>query len=102
MMCLRRRASLHSVHDRALFFACGDDDYLFILIFRSWKVRAIATPDPATATAAATAAIAAQLLSARVCSVLCCSLVPSAHGPHRSWTAAPCAQLLAAGVGCDK
>ena len=67
MMCLRRRASLHSVHDRALFFACGDDDYLFILIFRSWKVRAIATPDPATATAAATAAIAAQLLSARVC-----------------------------------
>ena len=34
--------------------------------------------------------------------VLCCSLVPSAHGPHRSWTAAPCAQLLAAGVACDK
>ena len=67
MMCLRRRASVHSVRDRALFFACGDDDYLFILIFRSWKVRAIATPDPATATAAATAAIAAQLLSARVC-----------------------------------
>ena len=35
-------------------------------------------------------------------SVLCCSLVPTAHGPHRSWTAAPCAQLLATGVACDK
>jgi hypothetical protein len=35
-------------------------------------------------------------------SVLCCSRMPFAHGPHRLWTAAACAQLLAAGVAGDK
>ena len=28
----------------------------------------------------------------------CCSHIPSAHGPHRLWIAAACAQLLAAGM----
>ena len=46
MMCLRRRASLHSVHDRALFFACGDDDCLFILIVGVSVMRAAALPLP--------------------------------------------------------
>jgi hypothetical protein len=34
--------------------------------------------------------------------MLCCSHMPSAHGPHRLWTAASCAQLWAAGVACNK
>ena len=34
--------------------------------------------------------------------MLCCSRMPSAHGPHRLWTAAACARLLAAGVARDK
>ena len=53
------------MHARTPRFACGGDDYLFILFDGISPVRAI--PPPAAATAAATAAIAAQLLSARVC-----------------------------------
>jgi peptidoglycan/LPS O-acetylase OafA/YrhL len=93
----RWRASVHHVRARTPRFVCGGDDYLFILFDGISQVRAI--PPPAPATAAATAAIAAAAVGM---SVLCCSLVPTAHGPHRSWTAAPCAQLLATGVACDK
>ena len=62
---------MHHVRARTPRFACGGDDYLFILFDGISQVRAI--PPPAPATAAATAAIAAPRSCCRV-SVLCCSL----------------------------
>ena len=83
-------------------FACGGDDYLFILFDGISPVRAI--PPPAAATAAATAAIAAQLLSARVCCAA--HSCPPPMGLTGRGLLLParylCAQLLAAGVACDK
>ena len=59
MRCFQQRASVHHVRARTPRFACGGDDYLFILLDGVSKVRAIASP--ATALAAAAAAIAALL-----------------------------------------
>jgi hypothetical protein len=89
---------VHHVRALASSFVSGDDDYLFILFDGNYKVRA--STSPATVLAAA-AAIVALLLSAWHAHALCFSHAGT-HGPHRSWTAAACAQLLAAGVACDK
>ena len=53
---------------RTPLFACGGDDYLFILLDGISQVRAIASPAAAAAAAAAIAAL--LLLSACACSVL--------------------------------
>jgi hypothetical protein len=90
--------NVHHVRALASSFVSGDDDYLFILFDGNYKVRA--STSPATVLAAA-AAIVALLLSAWHAHALCFSHAGT-HGPHRSWTAAACAQLLAAGVACDK
>jgi hypothetical protein len=87
-MCLQRRASVHHVRARTLRFASGGDDYLFILIVESCKVRAIASPAAASATLATAIDRVAAALGM---SMLCCSRMPSAHGPHKLWTAAACA-----------
>jgi hypothetical protein len=93
--------NVHHVRALASSFVSGDDDYLFILFDGNYKVRA--STSPATVLAAAAAAIVALLLSAWHAHALCFSHAGT-HGPHRSWTAAACAcaQLLVAGVACDK
>ena len=45
--CSRRRVSAHHVRARTPRFACGGDDYLFILFDGISQVRAISPPAPA-------------------------------------------------------
>ena len=81
--------SVHHVRALTPSFVSGGDDYLFLLADGSCKVRA--TSSPATTLASAAAAIVALVtllaaVSACACSVL--RYMPSAHCPHRLWTAA--------------
>jgi hypothetical protein len=88
--CDWRRASEHHVHARTPRFASGGDDYLFIIIIESCKVRAIASP------AAALAALASAIvvLGTR-CAALCCSCVPFAHAPWLSQAVGCCSTRAA-------
>jgi hypothetical protein len=71
-----RRASAHHVRAHTPRFASGGDDYFFILIVGSCKVRALASP------AAALAALATAIVAlGTCCTALCCSRVLFAHAP---------------------